>query len=143
VAYDHRHAYPEFRNPLSVAEGIHASAEFHGAVIKRLAAGEPITLMTLDYENEWQGKRVYETSSLDGLFTRELAGSITEPFEEGDVDADKWTVHVFITKVAVEDQRLDQVWAKTSNGSEPLLVVGPNQNWLARPSEECVLDAMR
>jgi hypothetical protein len=138
VAYDHRHAHPEFRDPLSSEDGVKASAEFHGAVIERLAAGRPVTLMTFDYESEWQGQREYETSSLDGLFNRVLAWSITEPPEEGDVDPDKLTVHVFITQVDVDDSRLDEVWANTSNGSEPLLIVGPDLNWLAQPHEECV-----
>lgn len=137
-AYDHRHAHPEFRNPLSDEDGTRATAEFHRAVIDRLAGDQPVTLMTFDYESEWQGQHQYAASSLGGLFDRELAWSIAEPPEEDDPDPDQLTIHTFITQVDTGDPRLEQVWAETCQGSEPLLVTGPELRWLARPHEECV-----
>jgi hypothetical protein len=83
VVYDHRHAHPEFRNPLSSADDRNASVEFHAAVIERLAADQPITLLTFDSDSEWQGERTFETSDFGGLVERDLAWSVVEPPAEG------------------------------------------------------------
>ncbi len=136
----HGDAHPTFRSPLSSGDEIEASAEFHGAVIRRLAAGQHITIVTFDFENEWQGHRTHQTSSLDGTFDRELLWSITALSEEEDEeDEEESTDHVFITQVEADDPRLDEVWAMVSDSCEPLLVVGPDASWIARPHEECLV----
>ncbi len=134
TVYDHRHAHPEFRDPLSSDEGIDASVEFHAAVIERLATGRPVTLMTFDFEWEWEGQPGREVSALDGLLERDpLLSMLEEPQDdEGAV------THVFISHIGADDPRLREVWRKTAEGETPVLVVGPEMEWLARPHEECV-----
>jgi hypothetical protein len=135
--YDHRHAHPDFRNPLSADGALLVSAEFHAAVIERLSEGRPITLATFDFENHWQGTRSYQASSLGGILDRELVWSITDPPEEDDEDEEA-IVHVFITQLEVDDPRLTEVWRRSSDGNEIVLVCDRDLRWLAWPFEECV-----
>lgn len=83
AAYDHRHAHPQFRDPLFSTEGVDASVEFHAAVIERLATGQPVTLMTFDFEWEWEGELGREVSTLDGLLKRDpLLSMLEEPQDD-------------------------------------------------------------
>ena len=132
--YDHRHAHPDFRSPLSSDEEADASVEFHAAVIEWLADGRPVTLLTFDVESEWDGDYAYQVSALDGLLEREpLLSVIDEQHDDGTS-----VIHVFISTIGADDLRLPEVWAKTANGDAPVLVVGPEMQWLARPHVECV-----
>lgn len=137
-ADDHCHAHPDFRDPLSSEDGIRASAEFHGAVVSRLADGFPLTLVTFHYENRWDGETTYGTSGLTSLLDRDFVGTILEPSEDADDPDNESKIHVFISIVEPADARLRQVWQETAQGAEPLLVTNGELTWLARPHEECV-----
>lgn len=132
--YDHRHAHPEFRSPLSSDEEAEARVEFHAAVIERLANGRPVTLMTFDVESEWAGDHAYQVSALDGLLEREPLFSMIEEEHDDGTSVN----HVFISPIGADDPRLREVWSKTANGKTHVLVVGPGMEWLARPHVECV-----
>ena len=131
--YDHRHAHPEFRSPLSAREEADARVEFHTAVIERLADGRPVTLMTFDVESEWAGEPTYRVSALDGLLEREPLFSVSDQEEDG-----VSVHHVFISSIEADDPRLRDVWARTAIGNVRVLVVGPELAWLAEPHVECV-----
>lgn len=132
--YDHRHAHPEFRSPLSSGEEADARVEFHAAVIERLADGRPVTLMTFDVESEWEGEHAYQVSTLDGLLEREPLFSIIEEEYDDGISVN----HLFISPIEADDPRLREVWAKTAIGAASVLVVGAEMGWLARPHVECV-----
>jgi len=136
LPYDHRHAHPDFRDPLSSEDGIRASTEFHGAVVSRLTDGSPLTLVTFDFENRWDGDSAYEASALTGLLDRDFVGTIVEPTDDDPGDESK--IHVFISTVDPDDSRLLPIWQETAQGAELLLVTNAELTWLARPHEECV-----
>ena len=156
---DHRHAYPEFRNPLGSEEGLEASRVFHRDVIRRLAAEETqLLLVTLDVVSVW-----HEDGVRHEWRDEETAGAVTfdreewlemildlEEFEETNGE-DYAVAHAFVSAVGIDDPRLEALWAETAAG-ERVLVTNTGLDWIARPNEECVsvaafapsvLDALR
>lgn len=136
--YEHLHAHPDFRDPLSSEDDIRASAQFHAAVVTQLADGSPLTFVTFDYENRWDGETFQSQSGLTGHFDREFVGTILEPIEDDDDPDDESKIHAFISTLEPDDARLRRIWQETAQGAEPLTVTNAELTWLARPYEECV-----
>lgn len=135
VLYDHRHAHPEFRNPLSAHDSIRASAEFHHEVSARLVSSSgSVILLFFDYEYAWEGNAHRDTSQLHDDFEAEHFVALSEIDESGS----PLTVHVFAVELSSSDPRWQDLWELTAAGNEHVLLTDHDVRVLVRPLEECV-----
>jgi hypothetical protein len=132
--YTHLDAYPEFRSPLSPDDEERASAEFHLAAIRRLSRGNPVVVLTFDWENPGQDGGWESDLAEIEADDRELWLSYVE---EPEVE-DCVIMHAFLTTMAPDDRRLAALTRRTADGNLSVTVTDPNLNWIARPNEQCV-----
>lgn len=123
----HLDAYPAFRCPLSFEDELRAAREFHLDGVRIAAAGQRATLVTFAWE--WDGGTEPSVEPVPGL-SPELWG-------EAMTDADGTEVRLFRTEVSGNDPLLGAVLKQAANGSGLVAVVGPDQEWVVRPREEC------
>ena len=130
-----RDAYPLFRCPLSADEVLQISGEFHHAVVSRLAGGEPLTVVTFDYELTFAGEIEYRRFDTVPDLDRDPWLSLTEEPEDDDPDPPTIT-HLFHTELTPTDPRLAVILARAAVGDSPVTITDRNLNWIAIPHEE-------
>lgn len=142
---DHRHAYPDFRCPLSAAEEIEANRAFQRDVIARLAGTETdIVMVTFDWHwaeyDDVRSERLERSGIADVVDREWWASAILDPEELDEVEnADEVaTADLYFSHVPLTDPQLEQVWDQTATENAVVLFTNPTLDWLVRPEGQCV-----